>query len=235
MPSVSVIVPVYNPGSYLSRCLDSLLSQTMIDWECILIDDGSSDGSGDVCDRYAAQDSRFRVIHQKNAGASAARNQGLAAASAPYIAMLDADDCFASQTLEVLLRTQQEHPRSLVFFSYTHDIGALGQAPNDTLFSLYQTADIGRLIQEAPFPTPWGKLFCRSILQSESIRFDTNLTCYEDRPFMRAYLRAFLKQYPDGSCLLLHTPYYLYEMGNQNSLSKSIRSSSLIRPRRSCE
>lgn len=224
MPSVSVIVPVYNPGEYLVRCLDSLAAQTWTDWECILVDDGSSDGSSDICDCYAARDSRFRVIHQKNAGASAARNQGLACAHAPYIAMLDADDCFAPQTLEILLNAQQAHPDSLVFFSYTHDPSALGQAPDGPLFSVYQKADIGRLIQEAPFPTPWGKLFCRSLLENVPIRFDPMLTCYEDRPFMRAYLRSFWDSHPNGSCILLNTPLYLYEMGNQNSLSKSDRS-----------
>ena len=72
-PKISIIVPVYKVEQYLHKCLDSILAQTFTDWECILIDDGSPDNSGAICDEYAQQDSRFRVIHQENKGVSAAR------------------------------------------------------------------------------------------------------------------------------------------------------------------
>ncbi len=76
-PTVSVIVPVYNTEKYLRRCLDSILAQTFTDWECLIIDDGSTDASPAICDEYAARDSRFRVFHKANGGVSSARNVGL--------------------------------------------------------------------------------------------------------------------------------------------------------------
>lgn len=85
VPFASIIVPVYNAEKYLRRCLDSIAGQTFADFECILVDDGSTDGSPAICDEWAAKDRRFRVIHQKNGGASAARNAGLDAARAPWL------------------------------------------------------------------------------------------------------------------------------------------------------
>ena len=89
---LSVIVPVYNVAPYLRECLDSLLAQTCADWEAVCVDDGSTDGSGAILDEYAANDPRFRVIHQKNAGVSAARNAAIDVAKGEWIAFLDADD-----------------------------------------------------------------------------------------------------------------------------------------------
>lgn len=97
---VSVIVPVYNAKEYLDRCIRSVLSQTIQDWELILVDDGSSDGSGGVCDEFAARDRRVTVIHQENAGVSAARNAGLKAATGEYIGFVDADDTIAADAYE---------------------------------------------------------------------------------------------------------------------------------------
>lgn len=88
----SVIIPVYNVKPYLGECLDSILSQTYGDFEMILVDDGSTDGSGELCDRYAAQDARICVIHQSNQGLSAARNHGIAQAKGEYLMLVDSDD-----------------------------------------------------------------------------------------------------------------------------------------------
>ena len=91
-PLVSVIVPVYNVEAYLARCVASLRGQTYPDLEIILVDDGSADGSGLLCDSFAREDPRIRVIHQPNAGVSAARNAGLEAASGAYVCFVDGDD-----------------------------------------------------------------------------------------------------------------------------------------------
>ena len=92
MPKVSVIVPVYNAEKYLQECVDSILRQTLADLELILVDDGSTDTSPALCDRYAEQDLRVRVIHQANAGSSAARNRGIEVATGEWIAFVDSDD-----------------------------------------------------------------------------------------------------------------------------------------------
>ena len=103
MPSISVIIPVYQAEAFLKPCVESVLKQTFSDWELLLIDDGCTDGSPALCDDFAASDDRVRVIHkEKNAGVSEARNTGLQEASAPYIAFLDSDDRLEFRALETL-------------------------------------------------------------------------------------------------------------------------------------
>lgn len=99
----SIVIPVYNVASYLRECLDSVLAQTFTDWEAICVDDGSTDGSGSILDEYAVRDGRFRIIHQKNAGVSAARNAALDVAQGEWIWFVDADDMI--------------HPRALGFLA----------------------------------------------------------------------------------------------------------------------
>lgn len=99
---ISIIVPVYNVVGYLDYCLDSILAQTYSDFELILIDDGSTDSSGLICDQYAEKDGRISVIHQVNKGLSPALNVGLDRAKGDYILMVDADDCINSQMVEIL-------------------------------------------------------------------------------------------------------------------------------------
>lgn len=100
MVTVSIIVPVYNVRTYLSPCLDSLSSQSFTDWECVLVDDGSTDGSGEVCDRYAAGDPRFRVIHRPNGGVASARASGVREAAGDYLWFVDGDDLAHPRFLE---------------------------------------------------------------------------------------------------------------------------------------
>ena len=106
--TISVIVPVYNVAQYLSQCLDSILSQDYKDLEVILIDDGSTDASGEICDRYGASDSRVRVIHQKNGGAAAAKNAGLRLATGDYLTFADSDDYLEPGAYGFLMKTLQE-------------------------------------------------------------------------------------------------------------------------------
>jgi len=101
-PKVSFIVPVYNVERYIRTCLDSIVEQTLKDWECILVDDGSPDMSGIICDEYASRDQRFRVIHKNNGGVSAARNDGINAASGDWVYLVDSDDWLAPEAAEKL-------------------------------------------------------------------------------------------------------------------------------------
>ena len=101
-PYSSIIIPVYNVAPYLRECLDSVLAQTFTDWEALCIDDGSTDESGSILDEYAAKDSRFRVIHQANAGVSAARNRGLDVALGEWVCLLDSDDLVGCDWLQAI-------------------------------------------------------------------------------------------------------------------------------------
>ena len=106
--TISVIVPVFNVAGYLPQCVDSILSQDYGNLEVILIDDGSTDGSGEICDRYAALDSRVRVIHQKNGGAAAAKNAGLRLATGEYLAFADSDDYLEPDAYGFLMKALLE-------------------------------------------------------------------------------------------------------------------------------
>ena len=103
-PKISIIVPDYNAEKYLQRCIESILAQTFRDFELLLIDDGSKDNSGYICDEYAKMDSRIKVIHKENGGLSDARNVGIQASSGSYIALVDSDDLIAQNFIEELYK-----------------------------------------------------------------------------------------------------------------------------------
>lgn len=113
---ISVIIPVYNVEDYLCECVDSVINQTYKNLEIILVDDGSTDSSGKICDDYAEKDERISVIHQKNGGLSAARNAGLSKSNGEYIYFLDSDDYVADNTLETLITIAEKDNSDIVFF-----------------------------------------------------------------------------------------------------------------------
>ena len=118
MPLVSIIIPVYNVSSYLDKCLKSIVNQTLKDIEIILIDDGSSDDSGKICDIYAQHDNRIRVIHKNNEGLSQARNDGIRASTSPYIMFVDSDDWVDIQFCELPYKYAIDNDADLVLFLY---------------------------------------------------------------------------------------------------------------------
>ena len=108
MPKISIIVPVYKAETYLSRCLDSIINQTFKNFEVLLIDDGSPDCSGEICDKYAAMDTRIRVLHKENGGVSSARQMGLDNAKGEYTIHADPDDWVEPNMLEELYKKAKE-------------------------------------------------------------------------------------------------------------------------------
>ncbi len=115
---ISIVIPVYNVSRYLSRCLDSILAQSVSDWEAICVDDGSTDGSSAVLDSYAANDSRIKVFHTTNQGASRARNFALKKVTGTYLMMIDSDDFIHPQTFEICLNHIERNNSDAVMFTY---------------------------------------------------------------------------------------------------------------------
>jgi glycosyltransferase involved in cell wall biosynthesis len=118
MPDISVIIPIYNVEKYIKRCIDSVLAQTFFDFECILVDDGSTDGSSEICDESSKYDARIKTIHQKNAGASRARRNGLDIAKGNYILFIDSDDWIESLMLEKLYKNINKEGYDIVCCDY---------------------------------------------------------------------------------------------------------------------
>ena len=118
MPKATVVVPVYNVENYLEKCVDSILAQTEPDFELLLVDDGSTDGSGALCDSLARRDGRIQVIHQENQGLGGARNTGIAKAQGDWVLLVDSDDWIEPQTLEKALEAGLREEADLVMFAY---------------------------------------------------------------------------------------------------------------------
>ena len=179
-PKVSIIVPVYNVEKYLRQCLDSILAQTFTDWECILVDDGSTDDSGKICDEYAEEDSRISTIHQVNKGSSVARNAGLAKSKGIYLSFIDSDDWVENNYLERLLETAKLYKSDMVICSFYRNF-----SNGKTLVAQNRpTENKGiKIIMESLEGTLhaglWNKLIKRSLFSDNNILFP-KYNYYED-------------------------------------------------------
>lgn len=198
MPEISIIVPVYNVEQYLPAALDSLRAQTCPDWEAILVDDGSPDGCGALCDAAARQDARFRVIHQKNAGVGAARNAGLAAARGTYVQFLDSDDALEPQMVEVLCRTAKQTDADLIMFGgYEEHYAADGTRTGCTdiapvLEGVYRGDPCPQLFpQLSAMSLVTRQLFRRRCIEEGNCRF-TDHKIAEDALFFVSFYRQHL-------------------------------------------
>lgn len=197
MPEISIIVPVYNVEKYIRRCIDSLVSQTLDNIEIILIDDGSQDNSGNICDEYALKDSRIKTIHKTNGGVSSARNVGLDNAQGTYIMFCDPDDYVAS-TLCSKLHKIISYPNPNIMWcvcGYERIDANSGKIlrivnpvcnKDKAFFSLKTQLPI--IDEHALFCKVWGSIFKYSFIKSNNIRFDETLSCSEDVHFVLQYL-----------------------------------------------
>ncbi len=222
MDLISVIVPVYNALATLPRCAKSILTQSHSRLELILVDDGSADGSGGLCDALALADERVRVIHQKNGGVSTARNAGLAAAAGLWVVFVDADDALAPHALESALAAQQANPDRLVVWPFACQPEALPQTAccEGEAFGVEKT---GWMYLDCCLSMPWNKLFDRQQIEAAALRFDPEYSLGEDLLFCLAYCRAFFSL--DGAGFFkLREPQTFYETAeNENSLTQRYR------------
>ena len=207
-PLISVIVPIYGVEKYLEQCLDSILNQTYRQLEIILIDDGSPDRCGEICDRYASQDSRIQVIHQSNQGLSAARNAGMDMATGEYISFIDSDDYIAPHFYEKLLAGFKEHPEAKVtacrvFKNEDGEISPLNSKWDHQYPTIYSSRWCQDAILGKTYVNVWNKLYQAELLKE--IRFREG-RIVEDVLFMYDFLPICISQ----QALLLLLPDYLY-------------------------
>lgn len=168
-PAISIIVPVYNMERYLKECLDSIKAQNFKDWECILVDDGSMDSSPSICDDYAAQDSRFSVIHKENGGLSSARNAALKKATSDYIGFVDADDWIEPNMYELLFRLIKQSDADIAQTGYWNEYR--GRKSTKHITTSTRIIDGTVAMQEIGFDRlpnyVWNKLHHRRIITCE--------------------------------------------------------------------
>jgi len=193
---LSVIMPVYNAAQYLPTMVDSVLAQTYREFELIMVDDGSTDGSAALCDDYAARDARVRVIHKENGGVSSARNVGIEAARGEYLSFADADDYLYPDMLETMMREIDGRDMLLMFYiSGLRD--KFEERSRERIASVHarQTADDfeGLCYLFLPLFGNIGSmcvhLVRRDIIMDNNLRFNTNLSGSEDTVFSYSYIR----------------------------------------------
>lgn len=192
---VSVIVPVYNVEKLLQRCFDSILAQTFTDFELLLIDDGSKDKSGEICDGYAAKDSRIRVFHKQNEGVSTARNLGIDKAQGEWIYFVDSDDIVLPSALGTFGSLIYSESELVMAGFYTSD-------ENNTVREQRKMVSqcelsVIQALREMYAPTDfcyqgylWCKLFKRKVILQNNLRFEETISFNEDRLFIVEYFMA---------------------------------------------
>lgn len=188
---ISIIVPVFNTERYLNKCLNSIQAQTLQDWECILIDDGSTDNSGKICDDYAAKDARFKVIHKNNEGVSIARNTGLNEAIGNWIGFVDSDDWIEKETYETALQYAINNDADIVQWGYCRSDGK-----DDYAFCVYNNDYSllnfkNTLTETEPYFGFILTLTKRELLTKNNILFPVDMIMGEDYIFsLNCYLAA---------------------------------------------
>lgn len=216
MPKISVIVPVYNTEKYLHRCIDSILSQTFTDFEVLLIDDGSTDSSGEICDEYAAKDARVRVFHKENGGASTARIIGLDNAKGEWISFVDADDWLDISLYHDMLNKAQKENSDMVACGVAIERhgseSLLLECPID--YTSIQSLQDFRMIEGTVYSSLWNKLIRREYIDKHQLSFDNRLHMWDDLWFI---LRARLY---NPIISILSTSYYHYRTDSLNSITK---------------
>ena len=191
---ISIVIPVYNAEKYLDVCLSSILDQDMHSYEVILVDDGSTDSSPMICDRYSGTDARFRTIHKVNGGVSSARNAGISLSQGEYVMFVDADDALSPDALSLLSAVTVEKPDIVIggFNIYQGEIPYRTVIPYDSEF--YPSAGLSEFFDATMhrlgelFRGPWAKLYRSSVIKKHSLRFNENLSYAEDKLFVYHFM-----------------------------------------------
>jgi len=220
MPKISIVVPVYNVEKCLCQCLDSIMIQKFADWECILINDGSSDGSGKICDEYEQKDKRFKVIHKDNAGPSVARNAGIECANGQYVCFVDSDDWMEPLCLYHLIENEINDVPSLIVAGFVKE-NAKGPSIHKHIEEVFYEESFHEMFEKRVFcfeGYPFSKLYDRQIIMNNGIRFNPKAKFGEDLIFCLSYILCV-------KCVkFISNAEYHYSNANPTSLVRSYHS-----------
>lgn len=208
-PVVSIIIPVYNGGAFFRPCVDSILHQTCKDWELLLIDDGSTDDSGKICDEYAA-DPRVRVVHKKNGGQAAARNDGVKLARGQYISFVDCDDWLEPDMYETMLSKMHESSAEIIICGYIEEYsGYQKEVHNDGSQVIYQADEALKMVLTGQIGSYlWSMLFRRDVVQEPM----PDLNPYEDHATIFKWISHAQR------VVVFHRAFYHYRQIESSSL-----------------
>ena len=178
-PLISVLVPVYNNEKYIGQCVESIIHQTFTNWELILVDDGSTDSSPSICDKYASDDCRIKVIHEENRGVASARNTGLDYAAGDWIMMVDGDDWISCDTLKKTFDKAVESNSDIVRFGVFYEYGKYSRVCIPEVLE-HKSDYVCRMISRHYILSAWGNLVKAAIWRNINPRFTAGLDFGED-------------------------------------------------------
>ncbi len=202
-PTLSIIVPVYNVCAFLEKCVNSILSQTFKDFELILVDDGSTDGSGELCDSFVKRDSRVKVIHKENGGVVSARKAGIQAACGEYAGYVDGDDWIDPHMYEKMMYFMKKHNCDLVMCDVVHESKSLPLSSGGTRIDIsngyYSREELeekilpkmmyaGEFYKFGIYPVIWNKLYRREKLITHQMAIDDAIKTGEDAACVYPYI-----------------------------------------------
>lgn len=216
---VSLIVAVYNGEKYIASCIDSIMNQTYQNYEVILVDDGSKDSSGTICDCYAEKDSRIKVIHQVNRGCSAARNEGLSHAKGEYIGIIDQDDYLHEKYIEYFMKLMLDHNAEIATTDTIFSFIGSAPASADLDFNKYNIISGEDAAKEMLMYTlqigPWNKLIKKSLIERTGISFQEQFYCGEGFAFSVECFQS------TNKVVVGHQNVYFYRIDNATSGSST--------------
>lgn len=213
-PKVSVIIPIYNAERYLPRCINSVLAQTFTDWELLLINDGSTDSSGVICDEYASKNLRIRVSHKENSGVSSARNFGLGNAQGEWIIFIDSDDWITESMIQDMYEKAKKEKADLVYCDFKMFFNEHTEVLHIAKYDSNKVDMLNNFIRST-FGTVVGMLAKRSLYESNQVRFPVGVKFCED-----FYVAVRLMMYSE-KISYIPTAYYCYNRQNEASASFS--------------
>lgn len=227
-PMVSIIVPIYNAEQYLRRCVDSILNQEYTDFELLLVNDGSTDASGDICEEYRDQDPRVIVIQKENTGVSDSRNRALDRARGKYLQFLDSDDWITPDATRLFVRAAEEYGCDMVISDFYRVVGERLSPKGDIEEEGVLTREeFAAHMMENPadfyYGVLWNKLYRRDIVEEHNLRMDTDISWCEDFMFNLEYIRYAKVFYA------LHAPIYYYVKRKGSLASQGINISKTVK------
>ena len=232
---ISVIVPVYNVEYYLKQCLDSIVNQTYRNLEIILVDDGSTDSSGDICDEYAQIDARIKVIHKENGGVSSARNAALdlCTPGGDLVAFVDSDDWIDKDYINSFIDVLNDNPMALTICGYVnHDEKYNGRTDNVIWSNTKKNVsaklkpELKTIYDRTLLQQLWNKAFVTKIIQDNKLKFDESISIGEDLRFILEYIKVSEIQ----DVVFINKPLYHYMRDQDGSLMYKVGLESVEEP-----
>lgn len=231
MPLVSIIVPVHNAEKTIERCINSVLNQEYREFELLLLDDGSTDASGEICDAYGKKDTRIRVLHKENTGVSDTRNRGISMAKGEYLQFIDSDDWISPEATRFFVRAAAENQCDMVIADFYRVVGErVSQKGSIEEEGVLTREDYAVKMMQKPadfyYGVLWNKLFKRSIIEKYRLKMDNSVSWCEDFMFNLEYVRHTRRIYA------MKIPVYYYVKTKGSLVSQGLSMKKTIQMKR---